>query len=69
MKLAGSIIVDRPRQSVFDSISDPANIAKLPGSGGIAEWTSEPPHAVGSTFQFDARLMGLTVTSQAEVAT
>ncbi len=61
------IFINRPPQEVWDLISDPANFAKWQGSAESAEWTSEGPPGVGSSFRGEAKFLGRKIESTSEI--
>ena len=62
-----SIFINRPQQEVFDFLSNPANNAQWQSSNQSAEWTSEGPVGVGSTYRSVGRFLGRKMDSTIEV--
>ena len=54
-------------QEVFDLFTNPTKDAEWRGSAVSAEWTSDPPHGVGSTIKSLDKLLGREVASTQEV--
>ena len=48
-------------QEVFDYLSDPTNDAEWRESSVAAEWTSDSPHGVGSTYKSVDKLLGRNI--------
>jgi carbon monoxide dehydrogenase subunit G len=61
------IHINRPQREVFDLMSDPANDAQWRSGYKFAEWTSEPPVGVGSTFRSVDRFMGRDADATSEI--
>ena len=59
--------IERPATVVFDFVADMANNPQWQQGQQRCEWTSEPPHGIGSTYDQEARFLGKTVTSSFEV--
>ena len=57
-KFESSIFINRPQQEVFDYVTNPANSAQWQSGTESAEWTSDGPPGVGSTFKVVARFLG-----------
>ena len=54
-------------QEVFDLFTNPTKDVEWRGRAVSAEWTSEPPHGVGSTIKSLDKLLGREVASTQEV--
>lgn len=63
MELHATRDIARPADEVFAFFADASNNPRWQGGMISCEWTSEPPLAVGSTYQQKARFMGRDVTS------
>ena len=61
-----SIWVNRTQQEVWDYVSEPTNDPKWRGSAVSAEWISDPPHGVGSTYRSVDNFMGRTIEGTTE---
>lgn len=59
--------IDRPKQEVFDFVTDPANDAKWRDSASSAEWISEGPVGVGSTQRSVDKFLGRKIELTTEV--
>ena len=59
--------IARPASEVFAYVSDMANNPRWQQGQQRCEWTSEPPHGLGSTYEQEARFMGRTIRSSFEV--
>ena len=62
-----SIWINRTQQEVFDYISDPAKDPDWRESGVSAEWISDPPQGVGSTYRSVDKLMGRKIEGTREI--
>ena len=62
-----SIFIDRPPQEVWPYIAEPINFSQWQGSAKFAEWTSEGPPGVGSTFRGVAKFLGRKIESTSEI--
>jgi carbon monoxide dehydrogenase subunit G len=62
-----SIFINRPQQEVWDYVSNPVNYAQWQSSAQSAEWTSEGPPGVGSTFRGIADWLGRRIESKSEI--
>ena len=62
-----SLFINRPRQEVFDFLSNPANYAQWQSSTEVSEWTSEGPPGVGSTQRSVIKFLGRKIDSTIEV--
>lgn len=62
-----SFFISRPQQEVFDFVSDPANATQWQSSTEVAEWTSEGPPGVGSTYRSIVKFLGRKVESTDEI--
>ena len=67
MKLYSTLDIARPADDVFAVISDFSRNPEWQGGMRSAEWTSEPPVAVGSTYDQVARFLGRDVITSFEV--
>ena len=54
-------------QEVFDYLSDPTNDAEWRESSVAAEWTSDSPHGVGSTYKSVDKLLGRNIEAIQEI--
>lgn len=61
------IVINRIQQDIWDYISDPSKLVEWQASAESFEWTSEPPHGVGSTMLGVAKLLGRKVESKSEI--
>lgn len=59
--------IARPADDVFAYVADMANNPRWQQGQQRCEWTSEPPHGLGSTYDQEARFMGRTIRSSFEV--
>ena len=62
-----SISIARPRQEVFDYFVDPASQAEWSSSTESSEWTTDPPHGVGSKTKDVIKLLGRRIESESEI--
>ena len=62
-----SIWINRTPQEVFDYLSEPNNDPEWRRSAVSAEWISDPPHGVGSTYKSVDKLMGRNMEVTQEV--
>ena len=62
-----SIFINRPQQEVFDFVSNPGNDPQWRSSAESAEWTSEGPVGVGSTYRSVDRFLGRKIEGTTEV--
>ena len=62
-----SIFINRPRQEVWDFITNPANHDKWGSSTESAEWTSDGAPGVGSTYRSVGKLLGRKIETTAEI--
>ena len=62
-----SIFINRPQQEVFDFVSNPANDPQWRSGAESAEWTSEGPVGVGSTYRSVDKLLGRKIEGTTEV--
>ena len=67
MKLVSSVVIDRPDEEVFAVISDFSRNPEWQRGMRSAQWTTEPPIQVGSTYQQVARFLGRDVITAFEV--
>jgi len=66
-KVEGSVFINRQPQQVFDFISDPANYPKWQSGTESAEWTSDGPRGVGSTWKVVTKFLGRRIEANIEV--
>ena len=59
--------IGRPAAEVFAYIADMANNPQWQNGQRRCDWTSAPPHGLGSTYDQEARFLGKTITSSFEV--
>ena len=59
--------VNASPQEVFDLFTDPTKGTEWRESAVSAEWTSEPPHGVGSTIKALDKVLGRDVASTQEI--
>ena len=62
-----STYINRSPEDVFDFITTPANNPRWQTGVEVFEWTSQPPHGVGSTLKMVASLVGRTVEAAVEI--
>jgi uncharacterized membrane protein len=62
-----SIVINRPLQEVFDYVTNPTNNVQWQRSTQSAEWTSDGPPGVGSTYKVVNRFLWRTMESTAEI--
>jgi uncharacterized membrane protein len=67
MKMTATRDIARPAGQVFDFFADASNNPTWQKGMQSCEWTSQPPIAVGSTYQQTARFMGRDILSTFEV--
>jgi carbon monoxide dehydrogenase subunit G len=67
IKYEKSIFINRPQQKVFDFMSNPAEHSKISSMAESAEWTSEEPHGVGSTYRGVGKALGRNIESTNEI--
>lgn len=65
--VSSSVTIDRPAAEVFDFIADMANNPRWQKGQESCVWTSEPPIAIGSTYDQRAKFAGRTIESSFEV--
>lgn len=63
------IFIKRSQQEVFDFVSDPSNNAKWQRNTQSAEWTSDGPPGIGSTFKTVYCRLGRNLEGTAEITT
>jgi carbon monoxide dehydrogenase subunit G len=66
-KFESSIFINRPQQEVFDFVTNPANNPQWQNGTESAEWTSDGPHGVGSTFKVVTSFLGRKIEATIEV--
>ena len=62
-----SLLINRPQQEVFDFVSNPANNPQWQSTTEAAEWTSEGPPGVGSTFRSVVKFLGRSIDNTNEI--
>lgn len=62
-----SIFINRPQQEVFDFVSNPTNNAQWQRNTQSAEWTSDSPPGIGSTFKTVYRRLWRNIEGTAEI--
>ena len=62
-----SIFINRPQQEVFDFVSNPTNNAHWQRNTQSAEWTSDGPPGIGSTFKTVYRRLWRNMEGTAEI--
>jgi uncharacterized membrane protein len=62
-----SVFIKRPPQEVFDYMTTPANTPKWQSSSESAEWISEGPVGVGSTWRAQNKFMGRKIEATLEI--
>ena len=62
-----SIFINRPLQEVFDYVTNPTNNAQWQRSTQSAEWTSDGPPGIGSTFKIVNRFLWRNMEVTAEI--
>ena len=62
-----SIFINRPQQEVFDFLSNPANHSEYSNMAESAEWISQAPHGVGSTYHGVGKALGRKMESTNEI--
>lgn len=67
-EIEASAKIDRPAGEVFDYVSDMANNPQWQKGQKSCEWTSEPPIAIGSTYDQVAVFAGQKLLTSFEVA-
>lgn len=67
MRLESEVEIDRPADDVFAVVSDFSRNPDWQGGMRSAEWTTEPPLRVGSTYEQVARFLGRDVVTTFEV--
>ena len=66
-KFEQSIWTAKNPQEVFEFLSEPTNDAEWRANSVSAEWISDPPHGVGSTYTSVGKLMGRNIESTQEL--
>jgi carbon monoxide dehydrogenase subunit G len=61
------IFINRPPQEVWDFYTNPANHNKFSSMAESAEWISEKPHGVGSTYRGVGKALGRKIESTNEI--
>jgi hypothetical protein len=61
-----SIFINRPQQEVFGFLSNPANHSEYSNMAESAEWISQAPHGVGSTYHGVGKALGRKMESTKE---
>lgn len=67
MRLESAVEIDRPSDEVFAVVSDFSRNPEWQGGMRSAQWTTEPPLRVGSTYEQVARFLGRDVVTTFEV--
>ena len=67
MQIDTTIIIERPATEVFDYIADMSKNPTWQRGQRSCVWTSEPPLAVGSTYDQVAKFLGREIRSSFEV--
>lgn len=67
MRLESAVEIDRPADEVFAVVSDFSRNPEWQGGMKSAQWTTEPPLRVGSTYEQVARFLGRDVVTTFEV--
>ena len=67
IKFEYQLTISATPQEVFDLFTNPTKDVEWRGSAVSAEWTSDPPHGVGSTIKSLDKLLGREVASTQEV--
>jgi carbon monoxide dehydrogenase subunit G len=62
-----NIFVNRPPQDVWDILADPASHSKYSSIAEYAEWTSEDPPGVGSTYRGVGKVLWRKIESTNEI--
>ena len=62
-----SIIINRSPQDVFDLITNPAKSSLWQSSTESAEWTSNGPDDIGSTWKTEAKFLGRKIEAELQV--
>lgn len=62
-----SIFINRPQQEVFDFVSNSTNYAQWQSNTQSAEWTSDGPPGIGSTFKAVYRRLWFNMEGTAEI--
>lgn len=62
-----SISINRPPQDVWNVLTDPASHSKYSSIAEYAEWISEDPPGVGSTYRGAGRALGRKIESINEI--
>ena len=62
-----SIFINRPPQDVFDFMNNPANSPQWQSGTQSAEWTSDGPPGVGSTFKVVTSFLGRKIEATVEI--
>jgi carbon monoxide dehydrogenase subunit G len=66
-KIENQIFIYRSPQEVFDFITEPTNSMKYQSGTSMAEWTSEDPVGVGSTWKAVTRFMGRDIEGELQI--
>ena len=66
-KTRHSVSINRSAQDVFDYATDPANDPNWLSGTQSSQWTSDPPHGVGSTREVVVRFLGRRIESTSEI--
>jgi carbon monoxide dehydrogenase subunit G len=66
-KIENQIFINRPPQEVFEYVTDPANSLKYQSGTSMAEWISEGPVGVGSTWKAVTRFVGRDIEGELQI--
>jgi hypothetical protein len=67
VKVESTVFIKRPAKDIFDFLAEPTNFMKYVSGAISSEWTSKPPHGVGSTLVQDLKVLGQTLHANLEV--
>lgn len=62
-----SVFIQRTLQEVFDVITDPPKSVQWQSSTEVAEWTSEAPFGVGSTWKTKIKFLGRDIEANLQI--
>jgi uncharacterized membrane protein len=62
-----NVFINRPTQEVFDYVTQPSNAPKWQGTVESAEWVSDGPVGVGSTWRGVNKFMGRKIEGTLEI--
>ena len=66
-KTRKTVSINGSPQDVFDYATDPANDGNWLSGTESSQWTSDPPHGVGSTREAVVRFLGRRIESTSEI--